>query len=177
MAGRLQKIKPIVARTVLREDEEVVGRHTTGQDIISRTHTMMIAEDVLDKDGNEVWKSNHLGIPISKVRRKVPTEVTEVYVYDDVGGGHNHKIYDFRPPADEIDKRERLAGIERLRDEYFAKAYDRGDSASDIIDREASEEEQVGPQQQAKERKVRAAKARASKQRKVKSSKKEMAEV
>ena len=134
MAGRLQKIKPIVARTVLADDEKVIGRHSTGQEIIERTYMKTFAEDVLDKEGNEVWKTNHLGIPISQVRRKVLREVTEVYVYEDVGGGHNFKNFDFRAPPEVLAERARIEGIQKLKDEYFERAYDRGMSADEILD-------------------------------------------
>ena len=124
MAGRMQKIAPIRTHTVLAEDEKVIGMHGT-QQIIQRTFTREVAHDVLDKNGEQVWKLNHMGIPTVKVRELKPEQVTEVYVYHEVNG-QNYKNHDFRPGPDELDKREKRARVEALRENFFEEAEELG---------------------------------------------------
>ena len=131
MAGRMQKIAPIQTRTILAEDEKVIGIHTDGRQIIERTFMRDIPHAVLDKKGNQAYKPDQFGRQLTPIRELVPTEFTEVYVYNEAHG-QNYKNPDFRPGADELDKREKRARIEALRDNFFEEAEEVGMDAQTL---------------------------------------------
>ena len=132
MPGRMQRISPIRTQTVYGADEKVIGRHTDGRDIIERTFMREVKEAVLDDQGKQVWKVNQLGQPISPIFRLVPTQMTEVYVYDEANG-HNNRNRDFRPSEESLAQRARLERIETLRDDFFEAAEERGLTAEQIV--------------------------------------------
>lgn len=134
MAQRMQRIKAIRTHTVLAENEKVIGKHTTGQDIIARTYMKDVKEPVLDKNGEQVWKYDRDRNPLTRIFRNVPTEVTEIYVWDELKTGHNRRNYGFRPTDEELVQRDQLQRAATLQEEYWKKAAERGLTADALLD-------------------------------------------
>lgn len=126
--AKMKRMKRVRTHTVLADDEKIIGRHTTGQDIIARTYMKNIKEPVLDKNDEQVWIYDRDRNPVTKRFRQVPTEVTEVYVYELLPTGHNRKNYGFRPTEEELAQRDRLERRERLKEEYWDKLLDEQDA-------------------------------------------------
>jgi hypothetical protein len=134
MRQRLNSIRGLQPRTVLSDNEQIIDTHTDGRPIIQRTFTKEVRVPVLDKDGEQVWKMNQLGIKTVPVFQLVPEEVTETYVYDELKTGHNMRNYHFREDKAEVEARAKRARVNKLQDEFFAVAEDRGLSAAEIAD-------------------------------------------
>ena len=134
MRQRLNSIRGLQPRTVLDGNEEIIDTHTDGRPIIQRTYTKEVREPVLDKDGDQVWKMNQMGVPPVPVYKLRPEEVTETYVYDELRTGHNMRNYHFREDKVEVEARAKRARVNKLQDEFFAVAEDRGLSAAEIAD-------------------------------------------
>ncbi len=132
MRQRLNRISRLKPRTVLGEDEKIIGTHTDGRPIIERTYTKDVREAVLNENGEQSWKINQLGIPTVPIYEIRPKNHTEVYIWDELPTGHNHKNYDFRVDPAEIERNEKKDRVETLKDEFFEAAEERGLSADDI---------------------------------------------
>jgi|TARA_R110000824_G_scaffold100098_2_gene237968 hypothetical protein len=113
-------------------DEQIIDTHTDGRPIIQRTYTKEVRHPVLDVNGEQVWKTNQLGVRTVPMHELKPEQVTETYVYDELRTGHNHKNYDFRPDPGEVAAREKRERVSKLQDEFFEVAEGRGLSASMI---------------------------------------------
>jgi hypothetical protein len=151
MRQRLNSIRGLQPRTVLSDNEQIIDTHTDGRPIIQRTFTKEVRVPVLDKDGEQVWKMNQLGIKTVPVFQLVPEEVTEIYVYDELKTGHNMRNYHFREDKAEVEARAKRARVNKLQDEFFAVAEDRGLSAAEIADFVAEgKEEKVKPKPKSK---------------------------
>ena len=132
MRQRLNSIGGLQPRTVLMSDEQIIDTHTDGRPIIQRTYTKEVRHPVLDVNGEQVWKTNQLGVRTIPVFELKPEEVTETYVYDELRTGHNHRNYHFRPDPGEVEAQEKRERVSKLQDEFFEVAEGRGLSASMI---------------------------------------------
>ena len=151
MRQRLNSIRGLQPRTVLGANEQIIDTHTDGRPIIQRTFTKEVRVPVLDKDGEQVWKMNQLGVKTVPVFKLIPEEVTETYVYDELRTGHNMRNYHFREDASEVEARAKRARVSKLQEEFFAVAEDRGLSAAEIADFVAEgKAEKVKPKTKAK---------------------------
>tara|TARA_R100000458_G_C8165369_1_gene167859 strand:- start:107 stop:574 length:468 start_codon:yes stop_codon:yes gene_type:complete len=151
MRQRLNSIRGLQPRTVLGANEQIIDTHTDGRPIIQRTFTKEVRVPVLDKDGEQVWKMNQLGVKTVPVFKLVPEEVTETYVYDELRTGHNMRNYHFREDSAEVEARAKRARVSKLQEEFFAVAEDRGLSAAEIADFVAEgKAEKVKPKTKAK---------------------------
>ena len=126
MRQRLNSIGGLQPRTVLMSDEQIIDTHTDGRPIIQRTYTKEVRHPVLDVNGEQVWKTNQLGVRTVPMHELKPEQVTETYVYDELRTGHNHKNYDFRPDPGEVAAREKRERVSKLQDEFFEVAEGRG---------------------------------------------------
>ena len=134
MRQRLNSIRGLQPRTVLTSEEAIIDTHTDGRPIIQRTYTKEVRYPVLDGSGEQVWKTNQLGVRTLPVFELRPEQVTETYVYDELKTGHNHRNYHFRPDPGEIEAQEKKERVSKLQDEFFEVAEGRGLSASMIAD-------------------------------------------
>lgn len=134
MAQRMQRIKAIRTHTVLADNEVVIGKHTTGQDIIARTYMKEFKEPILDKDGEQKWSYDRDRNPMTRQFRLVPREVTDVYVYDELKTGKNVRNYGFRPTEEELAQRDQLERAATLQQEYWKEAAKRGLDANALLD-------------------------------------------
>jgi len=132
MRQRLNRISRLRPRTVLGEDEEIIGTHTDGRPIIERTYTKDVRQAVLTDTGEQAWKINQLGIPTVPIFEIRPETHKEVYVWDELPTGHNYKNYDFRVDPEEIEREKKRSRVDTLKEEFFEAAEERGLSADDI---------------------------------------------
>jgi hypothetical protein len=132
MRQRLNSIRGLQPRTVLTSEEAIIDTHTDGRPIIQRTYTKEVRHPVLDVNGEQVWKTNQLGVRTIPVFELKPEEVTETYVYDELKTGHNHRNYHFRPDPGEVEAQGKRERVSKLQDEFFEVAEGRGLSASMI---------------------------------------------
>lgn len=131
---RLNSIGGLRPRTVLAEDEKVVGTHTDGRQIIRRTYIEEVPHPVLDARGEQKWKMNQMGVPTVPIFELRPEEATEEYVYDELKTGHNHKNYYFRTDPAELERSAKRERVAALQDEFFTAAEARGLTADEITD-------------------------------------------
>ena len=134
MAQRTQKIKRLRPRTELSPEENIIGTHDDGRPIIERTFTRENRVPILDKDGEQAWKFNQLGQPITPLFKLVPEEVTEVYVYDELPTGHNFKNRHFRPDPEQVAAQAQRDAAAKLQEDFFSAAAARGLTADQIAD-------------------------------------------
>ena len=131
---RLNTIGGLRPRTVLAEDEKIIGTHEDGRPIIRRTYTKEVRYPVLDARGEQKWKMNQMGVPTVPIFELRPEEATEEYVYDELKTGHNHKNYYFRTDPAELERNAKRKRVSDLQDEFFEAAEDRGLTADQIAD-------------------------------------------
>jgi hypothetical protein len=131
---RLNSIGGLRPRTVLAEDEKVIGTHEDGRQIIRRTFIKEVRHPVLDARGEQKWKMNQMGVPTVPIFELRPEEAVEEYVYDELKTGHNHKNYYFRTDPAELERSAKRERVAALQDEFFAAAEDRGLTAGQIAD-------------------------------------------
>lgn len=134
MRQRLNSIGGLRPRTVLTDEEQIIDTHTDGRPIIERTYTKEVRHPVLDVNGEQVWKTNQLGVRTVPVYELRPEQVTETYVYDELKTGHNNRNRHFREDPGEAEAREKRERVSKLQDEFFEVAEDRGLSATMIAD-------------------------------------------
>ena len=140
MRQRLNSIRGLQPRTVLTSEEEIIDTHTDGRPIIQRTYTKEVPYPVLDVSGEQVWKTNQMGVRTIPVVELRPEQVTETYVYDELKTGHNYRNHHFRPDPGEIEAQEKKKRVAKLQDEFFGVAEGKGLSASMIADHIAEAE-------------------------------------
>ena len=132
MRQRLNRISRLRPRTVLGDDETIIGTHTDGRPIIERTYTKDVRQAVLNENGEQSWKINQLGIPTVPIYEIRAEPHTEVYIWDELPTGHTQKNHDFRVDSAEVERNEKKDRVETLKDEFFEAAEERGLSADDI---------------------------------------------
>ena len=131
---QLNAISGLNPRTVLAEDEKIIGTHTDGRPIVSRTFIREVRYPVLDASGEQKWKINQMGVPTVPIFELRPEEVTEEYVYDELKTGHNQKNYHFRTDPAELERAAKRERVATLQDEFCEAAEDRGLTADEIAD-------------------------------------------
>ena len=134
---RRQSLNTIIGlrpRTILAEDEKVIGTHTDGRPIVRRTFTRDVRRPVLDDRGEQKWKMNQMGVPTVPIFEIRPEEATEEYVYDELKTGHNHRNYHFRTAPAELERSAKRERVSNLQEEFFEAAEARGLTADQIAD-------------------------------------------